>query len=185
MKNILGPILATLLVGPSLMAQAPHIATPKMALELKFLGIPPGSNPLEKWEVGYQTASPRGHLMEFVPKGQAIESWQEMVAQQIVFIPEGPTLKEYIDGFKDGVKNSDPSATASITPISEDAAILSYTSLKHNEASARLFLRGPDGIYMTAYHVRPNDPAYSPEKIQAWIELLSTVKLRPNPEILP
>ena len=46
--------------------------------------------------------------------------------------------------------------------------------------SMRRFMKGKDGVYMLAYHVRPQ--LKKEETLRIWDDVIRTAKLIPNPE---
>lgn len=115
--------------------------------------------------------------MELVPAGDSVQSWKEMVAQQTVFTPA--TLNEYIATWELGLINVDPDAELEKTKNADGSFTIVYSSAKADESGIRRFIKGSDGIYMIAYHVRLqyNDPS----KTAIWSKIIAEAKLVPNP----
>jgi len=118
--------------------------------------------------------------MSFNPSSDArdsVQSWKEMVAQQTVFTPA--TLNEYIATWELGLINVDPDAELEKTKNADGSFTIVYSSAKADESGIRRFIKGSDGIYMIAYHVRLqyNDPS----KTAIWSKIIAEAKLVPNP----
>ena len=116
--------------------------------------------------------------MEFVPQGDSIKKWKELVAQQIVFTKE--SLRKYVDTWKGGLLKADSKVEVKEETMTDGSILVTYTSLKADETSIRRFIKGKDGVYMLAYHVRPN--LKKDEIVKIWEDIIRTANLVPNPE---
>ncbi len=116
--------------------------------------------------------------MEFVPEGDSIKTWKEMAAQQIAFTKK--SLRKYVDTWKDSLLKVDAKTEIKEETSSDGSIIVTYTSLAADETSMRRFIKGKDGVYMLAYHVRPK--LRKEETFKLWSEILRAANLIPNPE---
>jgi hypothetical protein len=64
--------------------------------------------------------------------------------------------------------------------MTDGSIFVTYTSLKADETSMRRFIKGKDGVYMLAYHVRPS--LKKDETLKIWDDIIRTANLIPNPE---
>jgi len=131
-----------------------------------------------KWTPQYQNGTKSGFIMEFVPQGDSIKKWKELVAQQIVFTKE--SLRKYVDTWKGGLLKADSKVEVKEETMTDGSILVTYTSLKADETSIRRFIKGKDGVYMLAYHVRPN--LKKDEIVKIWEDIIRTANLVPNPE---
>ena len=131
-----------------------------------------------KWTPQYQNGSKSGFIMEFVPQGDSIKKWKEMAAQQIAFTKE--SLRKYVDTWKDGLSKADSKVEVKEEVMTDGSILVTYTSLNADETSMRRFIKGIDGVYMLAYHVRPN--LKKDESFKIWKDIIRTANLVPNPE---
>jgi hypothetical protein len=131
-----------------------------------------------KWMVDNKTANKAGFLMELVPKGDSIKMWKEMSAHQVVFTKV--SLRKYVDTWKEMLVKADPQVDLKEEATADGSLIVTYTSLAANETSMRRFIKGSDGVYMLAYHVRPK--LIQPKAFAIWGDIIRTASLMPNPE---
>lgn len=148
-----------------------YIPTPDMSVSFN-----PSSDTRE-WQPQFMDANLSGFIMELVPAGDSIKSWKEMVAQQTVFTPAG--LNEYIATWELGLINADADIELQKTTNADGSITIDYSSNKANESGIRRFIKGSDGIYMIAYHVRPQYKDSS--KTAIWSKIIAEAKLVPNP----
>lgn len=160
----------------SLLCTAPlcakFVPTPEMAMSFNM-----GKDPV-KWAAGYMDGNATGIILEFVPPGQSIDAWKEMVAQQIAFTPA--SLRQYVDTWKAMLRQAYPKIDLQEEHRTDGSILVTYTSRLAQETSIRRFIKAKDGVYMLAYHVRP---AFRDEaRYQLWHEIADTASLIPNPE---
>jgi len=148
------------------------IPTPDQAISMKM-----GDDPI-KWEMDHLDAGPTGFIAEFVPIGQTINAWKEMVSQQITFT--GDSNSKHIANWKDMITQGDPKVV--IIQIATDSAstTVSYQSQAFNEYSLRRFIQGSDGIYAFAYHVRLDE--MDEARVKLWSDIITDSKLIKNPQ---
>ncbi|MBS0664483.1 MAG: hypothetical protein JSR48_14550 [Verrucomicrobia bacterium] len=163
----------TLLLALVLVPVRAAVPTPLMAMSWKQDLDP------KKWELKRLDGSARGLVAEFVPAGDDLNAWKEMVAQQVVFFRR--PLAEYVARWKERMLKADPGMTLKEEDDPDGSITVSYTSFFAREQSIRRFVPGPDGVYMLAYHVRPG--LAEVERLQLWREILRQAKLSPNPEL--
>ncbi|MFT4901428.1 MAG: hypothetical protein ACI81V_000701 [Lentimonas sp.] len=136
-----------------------------------------GTDPV-KWKMDHLDRSPAGFIAEFVPQGQTIKAWKEMVAQQITFTNAG--LSEHIKQWKGMITTGDPDVIISEETSDSSSITISYKSKIFNEYSIRKFTKGSDGIYALAYHARLN--RIDPKRVSLWTEIIADSDLIRNPE---
>jgi len=168
MKTLSALLLCLLLAAP-LRAGIP---TPDSAMTFHMEKDP------RKWVPQFKDGRKTGFIMEFVPEGDSIKSWKEMAAQQIAFTKV--SLPKYVDTWKGMLSKADPGVEIKEETGEDGSIFVTYTSAAANEAGMRRFLKGGDGVYMLAYHVRPK--LKKEETFKIWSDILHTASLVPNPE---
>ena len=171
MKSTIVAIFLVLLAGCVAPQQGSFIPTPEMAVSFEM-----GKDP-RTWDSQHMDGNRDGMIMEFVPEGDSIEDWKEMVAQQIVFTPL--SLSEYASNWKESLKQADPDINITATTSADGSIIVEYNSIKANETSIRKLMKGSDGIYMLAYHVRPDQK--QDDTFILWTDIVSDSSVRSNP----
>jgi len=158
-----------LVLTASLQAAVP---TPDSAMTFRIDRDP------RKWAIQHQAGNKTGVILEFVPEGDSIKAWKEMVEHQIAFtkVP----LRKYVDTWKELVLKADPKAEPKEETLADGSILVTYTALSADETSLRKFIKGKDGIYMLAYHVRPK--LKQDETFKLWEEIVRAASLLPNPE---
>ena len=136
-----------------------------------------GDDPIE-WKNDHLDRNPTGFIAEFVPEGQTIQAWEEMVAQQITFTDT--SLSEHLAEWEKMVRAGDPDVMISQETSDSSSITISYDSKKFNEYSLRKFTKGSDGIYAFAYHVRMN--RIDPKRVDLWTKIIADSDLIRNPE---
>ncbi|MEO6054459.1 MAG: hypothetical protein ABIP97_10630 [Chthoniobacterales bacterium] len=168
-KFLLGSLLAFAL-PMMLLAQA--VPAPNEAMSFALMD---DSRP---WQEAYTNGTKDGCIMEFVIKGDNVEQWKELVAQQIIFT--NMPLKDYIVAWKAAMKKSDPNIEMKQEVSTATSALITYKSLAASEQGVRRFIQGTDGIYSLAYTVRPN--LAKPATLALWKKIALGATLVPNPE---
>jgi hypothetical protein len=151
---------------------AQFIPTPTMAMKFSM------GRDNRHWVAAYAHSNPGGFIYEFVPAGQTIDAWREMVAQQVTFT--GQNLRQYVDGWKARLSGADPNIEMMETAENDGSIVAEYTSMAYRETAIRRFIRCSDGIYALAYHVRPqlkNENEYA-----TWLDIIETATVIPNPQ---
>ena len=111
--------LRFLFLSIALMAalHAKHVPTPEMAM-----GFAINKDP-QKWVPQFMDGDKTGIIFEFVPDGQSINSWNEMVAQQIAFTKE--SLRKHVDDWKAMLLKADPKIE-----IKEEDPVIGFSEVK-------------------------------------------------------
>lgn len=151
---------------------ANYVPTPDMAMSFAMDKDP------TKWVAQFMDGSKKGIIFELVPQGESIESWNEMVAQQIAFTKA--SLRKHVDEWKAMLVRADPAIEMKEEKKEDESIVAEYTSLAAKETSVRRFIKAKDGIYMLAYHVRPARKEEA--RLQIWREIVAGASLIPNPE---
>jgi len=163
-------LLLCLAIPAALCAQP--IPTPQMAMSWNMRKDP------RKWAPQGVSRNPSGFLLRLVPAGDSIASWKEMVAQQIIFTPS--SLPVFVDLWKAALLKADPKTGLAEATNPDGSVSITSTSPKNDAICLRRFLKGPDGVYMLAYFVRPE--LKSDDTFKVWSEIVGAATLVPNPE---
>src|ERR1017187_2157636 len=97
------------------------------------------------------TLSKQAQVAVFVPKGDSVEAWKEMVSMQVAITQE--SLRSYVDTWKAALPKADSKIDIKEEAIGDDSIIVTYTSA--DQTRIQRFIKGKDGVYMLAYQVRP------------------------------
>jgi hypothetical protein len=168
MRLLLLPLLLCL---PTLSVQAEPIPTPKHQVTFNLQSDP------RKWVPRSSERAPSGFLMEFTPDNETIQDWHEVFASQVSFT--SLSALDFADAFRARLLRADPKIQLKISGSRDGSLTIEYVSLLAKEASIRRIVRGQDGIYMFAYHVRP---ALRTEAVwERWRRIIAAAALRPPP----
>jgi hypothetical protein len=148
------------------------IPTPESAMGFRIDKDP------RKWTSQYQNGNRTGFIVELVPEGDSIKNWKEMTANQIAFTTE--SLRRYVDSWKEMVRKADAKIDLKEETMKDGSIFVTYTSLSADEMSIRRFIKGKDGVYMLAYHVRPK--LKKDETLKIWEGIVRNANLVSNPE---
>lgn len=149
-----------------------YVPTPDMAVSISF-----GDDDTE-WSMQSMDGNSKKIIAEFTPKGQQIQSWTEMVAQEITFTKK--KISKHLKGWKEMVSKADPNIEIKET-LSEDGSVtVIYKSKAFNEYSIRKFMKAKDGIYALAYHIRLNQ--FNEERANTWKAIIAKSNLIENPQ---
>lgn len=166
--------LRILILGLALVAtlHAKYVPTPEMAMSFAM------NKDSKKWVPQFMDGNASGIIFEFVPEGQSINAWKEMVAQQIAFTKN--SLRKHVDEWKAMLLRADPKIEIKEEQKDDGSILVTYTSLAAQEMSMRRFIKAKDGVYMLAYHVRPT--LKEDDRVKIWLDILNAANLIPNPE---
>jgi len=151
---------------------AKNVPTPVMAVSFAMNRDP------KKWVGQISAAEELYIIFEFVPAGESVNAWKEMVEQQIGFTPA--SLRDYVDVWKKGMLRSDSKLIINEQMEKDGSLIAAYASAVGQEIGVRRFIKGKDGIYMLSYMVRPKyrDDA----RLKIWMDIIYSATLVSNPQ---
>lgn len=150
---------------------AKYVPTPTMAISFDI------RKDARDWVQKSMEGNAAGFIAELVPKGDSLESWRELVAQQIFFTTQ--SLRDYVNRWKAGLVKADSKVRLEERKNSDGSITIHYQSDKANEAGIRRFMKASDGIYMLTYQVRPNSK--NDQVYQLWADIIGKASLTPNP----
>jgi len=174
--------LSTVLVSPALADQSAQdlekvssikfesegfVPTPKMAVSLKM------SDDSKKWKMGFGHGNPLRIIMELVPEGEVVESWNELSTNIILFdIP----VEIYLKRWKEGMESAGAKIVKEET-LSDGSFLVAYSSPDEN--GLWRYFQGPDGIYGVSYQTRPSTE--DPVRLKIWDGIIRKASLAANP----
>lgn len=164
-------LLLSILCFAAMTAHAQYVPTPDMAMSIPF------ADDTVQWDMQSMNGNRKKILAEFVPQGQTINSWKEMMAQEITFTRG--SLKKHLKQWKRMIQKADPKVEITEIESGEERALFTYRSEAFDEFSIRIFFKGTDGIYAQAYHIRLSN--YSQARVDLWSELIKKTTLSRNP----
>lgn len=125
------------------------------------------------WKVGHGAGNQASILLEMVPEGEEVASWNELSTNIVLF---GVPVAGYVEQWKDRLRSA--GATISEEETLPDGSIwVAYSSSSEN--GMWRYLQGPDGVYGASYQTRPSTE--DPERVNIWREILREASLQPNP----
>jgi hypothetical protein len=162
-------VVVALLVSTA--AQATFVPTPDSAISFKM-----GDDP-RNWTLVFQNGDRGGVIAEFTIDKESIDHWTEMVAQQIDIVPL--PLDQHFGNWVTMLKRADPKIVITEEHLADGSILATYDSLSFDELSVRRFVKGSDGVYMLAYHVRHR--LKKTDIWNLWTTIVSNALLVPNP----
>ncbi len=130
-----------------------------------------------EWAMASMNGNSQKIIAEFTPKGQPIQAWQEMVAQEITFTKK--KLSKHFKDWKKMVTDADPNIEIEELQKDDDSMTVVYKSKTFNEYSIRRFMGAKDGVYALAYHIRLN--RFNEDRVTLWKSIIAKSELIPNP----
>lgn len=132
------------------------------------------------WEVGFNQKTETGYIVEFVPKGQTVENWNELIT--LNFFPgleKRVDCDEFAEGFVDQLKESDPKIKVTVIKAEEDNTIFEWSvngSTKNpDQDELDRVIRGKQGLHMVHY-VKKCKSFTEAERIK-WLKFLDSATL--------
>lgn len=145
------------------------VPTPLMAVSL------PISKDPAKWKIGHAAGNRNSILMEIVPEGEEVSSWNELSTNTIFF---GASADEYASQWKAGLQLAGASITEEET-LPDGSIWVTYSSPSEN--GSWRYIQGPDGVYGVSYQTRP--ATEDPQRVQIWRGILREAALQSNPQL--
>ena len=163
-------LFAALLIWTT--AQAKFVPTPDSAMSFRL-----GDDP-RNWTMVFSNGDRGAIIAEFTINQEDIDHWSEMVAQQIDFVPL--PLDQHFRNWVAMLKHADPKIVINFDHLADGSILATYDSQAFDELSVRRFIKGSDGVYMLAYHVRHR--LKKPEIWSVWTAIVANASLVRNPE---
>ncbi len=135
----------------------------------------------KEWELGWSNESPTGLMTEFVPKGQNVENWKELVTLQTFTNLKANSASQFLNDFLSGLKEKEPSVKINLIAVSPDEAMVEWNILnsKQNPDQYELdrVIKGKQGLHMIHYAVKGSKLSNSQR--DKWLNFLRSAKLKP------
>ena len=148
-----------------------YVPTPDLAMSFKM------GDDHRNWTMVSQNGNRNAIIAEFTVDKEDINNWSEMVAQQIDF--GTLSLDQHFRNWVAMLKRADPKIVITEDHAADGSILATYDSKAFDEVSVRRFVKGTDGIYMLAYHVRHR--VKNADTWNLWIKIVSKASLVPNP----
>lgn len=144
------------------------------------------------WKVGFQASQVNHQIIEFVPEGQTIQNWQDLLTIQIFFGRTSITPLSFFEEMNAVIQQLCPESEASIAMNGEENGypFLLWVNMcrnnpQVNQAEVTLFkaIQGNDSLYLVhrAWRtppVAPNEPIQiRTDEIEAWAYFMSLVQV--------
>ncbi len=162
--------VVTLAAAASVQPVAAKPPTPAMIIALAI------DQDSRDWQPRLRDASAAGALIELVPAGQDSKAWSEMVALHTIF--SAHPVADLVASWTAELAAKDPQATLAQTTAADGSITLSYESPALHEKGIRRFMSGSDGVYMVAYHARPQ--TYDQGAYSLWSTIVAGASLEAN-----
>lgn len=164
-------ILAIVALLVATTAHAKYVPTPDSAMSFKM------GDDSRHWTMVFQNGDRTSVIAEFTIDKEDIDHWSEMVAQQIDVVPL--PLDQHFRNWVTTLKRADPKIVITQERLADGSILATYDSQSFDELSVRRFIKGSDGVYMLAYHVRHR--LKKPDIWNLWTTIVSKASLVPNP----
>jgi hypothetical protein len=118
-------------------------------------------------------------MYEFVPKGQTVEDWKELVTLQFYPGLQNRSSADFMNAFISKLQSDEPLAKAEMISSSPDDTLMEWNVLGSKENADQFELdrviRGKQGLHMIHYAVKTS--SLSPEERSKWLNFLRTARL--------
>jgi hypothetical protein len=132
------------------------------------------------WEMGWENKTEVVYICEFVPKGQKIESWKELVTLQFYPKLQNCSAQEFMKAFLKRLHKDEPKVKIRPIASSFDNAVVEWnvSNSKHNPDQYEVdrVVKGEEGMHMIHYAVKTSD--WSESERTKWLNFLNTAKVK-------
>jgi hypothetical protein len=131
------------------------------------------------WEIGWSNKTERSAMYEFVPKGQTVQNWKELVTLQFYPGMQDRSAADFMKSFLALLQSDEPLAKAEMISSSPDDTMMEWNVLgsKQNADQFELdrVIRGKQGLHMIHYAVKTS--SFSSADRSKWLNFLRSAKL--------
>lgn len=132
------------------------------------------------WEIGHQQDARDQRIIEYVLKGESVESWSELVTSLTTGLPEGVTIDDYLEQIKSGLSQDCPSLEWDIVKRDTNSAILEWRHKGcHSFPPQDNILRVDkirNNIYTLSYVMKIDK--LSDDKRERWLAIIESATLK-------
>ena len=111
--------------------------------------------------------------IEWVLKGDSINSWKEMFDEKSILTKD--SIRQHLDSWKSLLARVDSKAEAKEEENADGSITVTYSSIAAEEMGISRYFRGNDGIYILSYRVRPK--LQNAKTLKIWRDIISTATL--------
>ena len=134
----------------------------------------------KEWEIGWQNHTDACYICEFVPKGQTVENWKELVTLQFYPNLQKCSAQDFMKAFLSRLNKDEPKVRIRPISSSSDNAVVEWDVLnsKNNPDQYEVdrVIKGEQGLHMIHYAVKTND---WPESDRTkWLNFLTSAKTK-------
>jgi len=152
-----------------------NFAIPAFALERPQIQFDKRS-----WIVSYQGTTAEQVLIEFVPEGQGVESWSELLSTQfLIGMQQQMPIAEYVEKAKKTISAKCPAVRWKTLKQTEEGAMYEWgvDACKGIDDQSELtrVIRGAEGLHVLRYVIKRSP--FPTDKRAEWTRLLSEIKL--------
>jgi hypothetical protein len=174
LRRVIQISLISLLLSGCAVPNRNYVPTPKHAISIDF-----GMDKSTEWIPDFMNGNSTSIIMEWVPKGQNVNAWNELVTNKIWFYNTSFSLENHLAGWERDIRNSDPKVDIREEKLDDGSILVTYVSSAFNEYSMWHFIRGNDGVYAFGYGIRLSNRR--DDRINLWKEILIKACLVSNP----
>jgi hypothetical protein len=134
----------------------------------------------KEWNIGWQNHTDDCYICEFVPQGQKVENWKELVTLQFYPNLQNCSAPDFMKAFLKRLQKDEPKVT--IRPISSsyDNVVVEWhvSNSKKNPDQYEVdrVLKGEQGLHMIHYAIKTND--WIESERTKWLTFLNNAKIK-------
>ncbi len=134
----------------------------------------------KEWDLGWQNKTDTTRIVEFIPKGQAVENWKELVTLQFYPGLQSYAPGDYLSAFLGHLQSTDSQVTSKIISTSADDALAEWHILNSNKNPNQFevdrVVKGTEGLHMIHYAIKTSN--WSDDERTKWLNFLCSAKLK-------
>jgi hypothetical protein len=131
------------------------------------------------WTAAWGKKTPTVFTLEYIPIGQNINQWNELITSQYMSNLKGKTAAELGDQFFKNLDESNVEYVYNIFENSQDLFILEFKVVKPTELTQDEILKittGKDGAYFLHYAIKK--PNMSEDEREKWLNLIRSSSIK-------
>lgn len=134
----------------------------------------------KKWEIGWQEQKPELFMYEFVPNGQSVENWKEIITVQFYPALKKLSAADFLNTFLSDLQKSEPGVNIKIISASNDNAVaqwnLANSKTNNDQYELDRVIKGKKGLHMIHYAVKTTD--WDESERDKWIKFINQAKVK-------
>lgn len=166
-----------------------HIDTNQVYKEQGFkndtgegVSLPVPDKIFKEWKFAYgaQSEEEHGSVLEWIPKGEDIENWNQLIQIQHFELPKEVTAQTFAPQFIDTLKESLPNATSQVVSETDNSVLVEWklseeTNGEQPQDELSRFITTKDGLFRVAYTKKV--PSLTEEERAEWTKILTDAHL--------